>query len=349
MDSRQTAARLTGRGRSVADAAEWATLPVMIGLRSCLPPRQTVLQTCRNSAEKLRPKASRKGSTALGESELEALDRPRRPRLVKSGVILWASLLDDSSTEKGLAWNNVSCEVDDAGSMRLGAASGSALKIINLKRCRLDSVCGSLHAVLEENKQVEYVIPDKFKNEAHLAQPVLNLPPERKDEKLASAVFLKFCNDSDKGDWVDALLGQGVVAGPGIQHQAERYKHAQLMAARTPIKSTIRKEANAPRGSEQRLSVDPTLFENSLGPTLHSAQRRSVMFDYNGSAPISRRSLNLLPFDSTERDIIQSPLGSPLPRRTHSGDAVASAVANLTRGRCTKRGRIKSNRFGCAS
>ena len=59
---------------------------------------------------------------------------------------------------------------------------------------------------------------------------------------------------------------------------------------------------------------------------LQVAQRHAVMFDYSGAAPISRRSLNMLPFDPVERSIIQSPVGSPFPRGAHPKGAASTAA-----------------------
>ena len=84
-------------------------------------------------------------------------------------------------------------------------------------------------------------------------------------------------------------------------------------------------QAATSRGGERvrSHSVDPSAFENSLEPELSGAARRVAMFDYNGGAPISRRTLGMLPLQPHHKHIIQSPVGSPMPsdhaRRSKGG------------------------------
>jgi len=324
--------------------AEWATLPAMhsqLALETadsmralqCFLSRQRVLRVHRNPVPRVLPHS---GEATCG-SPLGALDPTRPARLLKAGILSMASIPDweqrvgarpykqSSPANKGLIWSNMWCEVEEAGSMNLCGKSGSALRIINLKRSQLDSVRGSLHAVIEENKEVESVMPDKYKNLPHLytrdGQPVLNLPPAEVERVNPSPLFLKFANDIEKTDWVDALLLAGVSAGPGIQN----LENAKTFETRATLKSRMCRDANNPRSSMRSPSVDPKAFEDSLAPA-QVAQRHAVMFDYSGAAPISRRSLNMLPFDPVERSIIQSPVGSPFPRGAHPKGAASTAA-----------------------
>jgi hypothetical protein len=226
-----------------------------------------------------------------------------------------------SSAAKGLNWSNCWCEVDDSGEMRLCATSGSAVRILNLRRTLLDIVKGSIHAVLEEDLSESPVIPGKYKNEADFlprdGQPQLNLPP-------ASKVFLKFAHETEMGDWIDTLLDQGVVPGPGVQDRAQRRMRLLPPTAVSRHASDQRKVDRAKNSRDGRArsksveAVDPTVFEESFPANLKVVERERVMYDCHGTAPISRRTWNILPLNSSEREMLEWPLQSSEQARSPS-------------------------------
>jgi len=233
-----------------------------------------------------------------------------------------------SSAAKGLNWSNCWCEVEDTGEMRLCATSGSAFRILNLRRTLLDVVKGSIHAVLEEDTSERPVIPEKYKNDAYFlprdGQPRLNLPPASKISAAKSPVFLKFAHETEMSDWIDTLLDQGVVPGPGVQDRAQRRMRLLPPPAFSRHASDQRKDERAKNNRDGRArsksveAVDPTVFEESLPPNLKGVERESVMYVRHGTAPISRRTWNILPLNSSEKELLESPLQSPEQARSPS-------------------------------
>ena len=270
----------------------------------------------------------------------DSCDQGGRARQVRAGVLGTAEVPDfeqrvsarpsphASSTAKGLNWSNCWCEVDDSGKMRLCATSGSAFRILNLRRTLLDVVKGSIHAVLEEDSKESPVIPDKYKNEAFFlprdGQPRLNLPPASKISATKSPVFLKFAHETEMADWIDTLLDQGVVPGPGVQDRAQRRMRLLPPTAAWRHASDQRKDDRAKSNRDGRArsksveAVDPTVFEESFPANLKVVERERVMYDCHGTAPISRRTWNILPLNSSEREMLEWPLQSPEQARSPS-------------------------------
>ena len=291
-----------------------------------LETRQPILSPARGGDGFGRP--SRRSSTAMGG--------PRggegRVRQVKAGVLGMAMVPDFEqrvgarpnphahSTANGLNWGNCWCEVDEGGKMRLCASSGSAVRVVDLRRTYLDVVKGSIHAVLEEDTSENPVLPEKYKNEAFLLPrdgPRLNLPPTSQRSVAKSPVFLKFANDIEMGAWIDTLLDQGVVPGPGVQGRAQRRTRVLPPPVVSKHAGAHRAEGSGTR-SKSVEAVDPTAFEASLPPNLKGAERARVMYDYQGTAPISRRTLSILPLEAEEREILESPLPSAVRARSQS-------------------------------
>jgi hypothetical protein len=225
-----------------------------------------------------------------------------------------------SSAAQGLNWSNCWCEVDDSGEMRLCATSGSAFRSLNLRRTLLDVVKGSMNAVLEEDSSESPVIPGKYKNEAFFlprdGQTRLKLPPASKISVAKSPVFLKFAHETEMGDWIDTLLDQGVVPGPGVQDRAQRRMRLLPPTAVSRHASDQRKDDRAKNNRDGRARsksvevVDPTVFEGSLPANLKVVEREKVMYDRHGTAPVSLRTLNILLLNSSEKEMLEWPLQS---------------------------------------